>query len=169
MWHPHPARLADTFYGVAPDLPRHGALAEVPFRFETAVRELAALIKTRLSRPPLVIGTSLGGYTAAALSARHPDLVAGLVLSGCTFNPTGLWTPLLRLNAFAVQAAAFLLGEGMLRRTTAASLGRHLDPERVEQAIMRGPYAAAHVEALRALAETDLLQLLAGFPGPLLS
>jgi pimeloyl-ACP methyl ester carboxylesterase len=37
-----------------------------------------------------VAGLSLGGYLAIELAVRAPDRVAGLVLSGCSLNFTGV-------------------------------------------------------------------------------
>jgi pimeloyl-ACP methyl ester carboxylesterase len=37
----------------------------------------------------VVVGLSLGGYVAIAAAERRPDRVAGLVLAGCSAEPTG--------------------------------------------------------------------------------
>jgi pimeloyl-ACP methyl ester carboxylesterase len=90
MWLPQLRGLANDFHVIAPDLPGHGALAHVPFTFTTAVQSLSELIRQETRGQALVAGLSLGGYIAIELAQRHPDLVAGLVLSGCSFNFEGV-------------------------------------------------------------------------------
>jgi pimeloyl-ACP methyl ester carboxylesterase len=101
------------------DLPEHGSLAGVPFTLEGAADLAARVIEAAAGRDPaagrdaeesaaedgepappgatatqavpgvVVAGHSLGGYVAAALAVRRPDLVAGLVICSATIDPSG--------------------------------------------------------------------------------
>lgn len=85
------------------DLPEHGSLAGVPFTLEGAADLAAGAIEAAAggdagpsgatanhSVPGVVVaGHSLGGYVAAALAVRRPDLVAGLVICSATIDPSG--------------------------------------------------------------------------------
>lgn len=85
------------------DLPEHGSLAGVPFTLEGAADLAAGAIEAaaggdagpsgataNYSVPGVVVaGHSLGGYVAAALAVRRPDLVAGLVICSATIDPSG--------------------------------------------------------------------------------
>lgn len=67
---------------VALDARGHGrsGLPDEPFTIAALAHEAAAVLREVVGRPALVVGHSMGGLTAQALAAAHPDLVAGLVL-----------------------------------------------------------------------------------------
>lgn len=54
----------------------------VPFRLVDCAADAAAVIRTLNLGPVLVYGYSMGGAIAQFLARDHPDVVAGLVLSG---------------------------------------------------------------------------------------
>lgn len=89
IWEPHARELSDEFYVVAPDLPGHGALSHLPFDAPTIDGFLAYICDEMLSRPPLVVGYSLGGYVAMRYASDLPDHTSGLVLTGSTTNIVG--------------------------------------------------------------------------------
>ena len=73
---------------IAVDLPGFGEAPE-PERTLTMERHadlVAAYLRSADVAEPIVIGHSMGSQIAAELAARHPDLVAGLVLAGPTVN-----------------------------------------------------------------------------------
>jgi pimeloyl-ACP methyl ester carboxylesterase len=79
--------LADGFHVLALDLPGHGTLADVPFRLAEATDLVAAVIEALPAGRAVVVGSSLGGYVGMDLAARHPALVAGLVLVNASAEP----------------------------------------------------------------------------------
>jgi pimeloyl-ACP methyl ester carboxylesterase len=76
-------------YGVralAVDLPGHGERRGERFTLDGAVDAVAAGVEAVGGRA-VVVGLSLGGYTAIAHAARHPEQVAGLVAAACSTRP----------------------------------------------------------------------------------
>jgi pimeloyl-ACP methyl ester carboxylesterase len=90
MWLPQLFGLSDTYHVIAPDLCGHGALSHIPFTFAAAEQAIAELIDREAGGRALIAGLSLGGYVAIKLGENYPDLVAGLVLSGCSHNFRGV-------------------------------------------------------------------------------
>lgn len=81
-------RLRDRGRIVAVDLPGYGEAPE-PSRTLTMERTadlVAAFLRARAIGPVVVIGHSMGTQVAAELAARHPGLVAGIVLVAPTVN-----------------------------------------------------------------------------------
>lgn len=73
---------------IAVDLPGFGEAPE-PTRTLTMARHadlVAAYLRSADVADVVVIGHSMGSQIAAELAARHPDLVAGVVLAGPTVN-----------------------------------------------------------------------------------
>lgn len=87
MWRHQLDGLADAFRVVALDLPGHGTLADVPFRLADATELVAGVIEALPAGRAVVVGSSLGGYVGMDLAARHPTLVAGLVLVNASAEP----------------------------------------------------------------------------------
>ncbi len=99
MWQPQIPALEPEFRVIAPDLPGHGALREAPFSIDASVAWLAKLHHTEDFASAIWVGTSMGGFITMALARRHPEQVAGLVLSGCSMRMTGLTRWWLKLVA----------------------------------------------------------------------
>lgn len=89
IWEPHALELCDEFFIVTPDLPGHGALEHLPFDAATIDAFLAHISENVLSRPPLMVGYSLGGYVAMRYAADRPDRTAGLVITGSSTDIIG--------------------------------------------------------------------------------
>lgn len=76
--------------GIAPDLPGFGA-SPVPGDVigADAYADIVAGLLDSFDRPPVLVGHSFGGRVAVCLTAKHPELVGPLVLTG---------VPLIRLE-----------------------------------------------------------------------
>lgn len=73
---------------VALDLPGHGSRAGERFTLRAAMKAIDAAV-TALPSPPVLVGMSLGGYTALHYAARHHGRVSGVVLAGCSTEIKG--------------------------------------------------------------------------------
>ena len=71
---------------VAIDLPGHGERVAETFTLDGAVEAVRDGVDAVGGRA-LVVGLSLGGYTAIAHAARHPEQVVGLVAAACCSVP----------------------------------------------------------------------------------
>jgi len=109
MWRPVLAHLASTHRCAAVDLPGHGELADVPFTLDEAAERVAAharALALDTGRASVtIVGLSLGGYVAIETARRHPDLVAGLVLAGCSREPRRALAASMRLLAWTMAFA----------------------------------------------------------------
>lgn len=90
QWFPQLRRLSGRYRCVALDLPGHGTRAGEPFTIDGAVAAVTDAIDAEAAGGrALIVGLSLGGYVAIEVAAARPDLVAGLVLAGCSAEPIG--------------------------------------------------------------------------------
>jgi len=90
MWRPQVRALRAAGHAVtAVDLPGHGRRIDEEFTLDGAVATVDDATRRSGGRA-LVVGLSLGGYTAIAHAARHPDQVVGLVAAGCSTRPTSV-------------------------------------------------------------------------------
>lgn len=165
IWLPQLRGLAERYRVLAPDLPGHGALAHIPFTFASAVQSLATLIREEAQGRAVVAGLSLGGYVAIELAQTHPNLVAGLVLSGCSVNFDGVLGLYLK-----VVSALMTRGWLKLSRARAEQKTRRLFPPALadvaEQQLQAGLYPEALGPSLSEMARTDFIALIREYPGP---
>lgn len=80
-----PARYAGQIAGLLPEDFRFTILGyeETPpsdYTLDTIVQDMAAVVRSEIGKPDLVIGVSFGGFVAQRFAADHPDLVDRLVL-----------------------------------------------------------------------------------------
>lgn len=165
MWLPQRRGLSDTFHVIAPDLPGHGALADLPFTFSSAAQTLADVIRQETHGRALVAGLSLGGYVAMELARRSPELVAGLVLSGCSLNFEGILGSYLKFAATLMQRGWIKLS----RQKSEARVRRMFPPtltDVAEEQIRAGVYPAALGPSYLEMAHKDFSAVLAEYPGP---
>jgi pimeloyl-ACP methyl ester carboxylesterase len=165
MWLPQLRGLSDVYRVIAPDLPGHGALAHMPFTFAAAVQTLVELIQHEARSRALVAGLSLGGYVAIELAHRHPDLVRGLVLSGCSLNFDGVLGLYLKI-------VSGLMQRGWLKqsRSRAEEKTRQMFPTALadvaEAQLQAGVYPEVLGPSFSEMAGKDYTVLLAKYLGP---
>lgn len=82
------ARELESEYDVImPDARGHGK-SDVPdygYRYEDHANDIAGLITALELPPPILLGHSMGGMTAAVVASRKPNLLCGLILADPTF------------------------------------------------------------------------------------
>ncbi len=124
-WLPLMRELAGHARMLAPDLPGWGESDRFPgadYGADAQVEHLAAFLRAlpdivgREGPPDLLVGHSMGGQIAGLLAARHPELVAKLVL----MSASGV---LFEANAFGVDVQA---GENPFAVASRAQLHRFL-------------------------------------------
>ena len=165
MWLPQLRGLSDAFHVIAPDLPGHGALANSPFTFSSAAQTLADVIRQETNGRALVAGLSLGGYAAMELARRSPELVAGLVLSGCSLNFEGILGSYLTFAANLMQRGWIKLS----RQKSEARVRRMFPPmltDVAEEQIRAGVYPGTLGPSYMEMAHKDFSVALAEYPGP---
>jgi pimeloyl-ACP methyl ester carboxylesterase len=155
--------LADDHRVFAVDLPGFG-LSRAAGRRSTVSANLGAVVRTigsLASRPVILMGNSMGGLLSLALSATHPELVAGQVLVDPALSrPRGQRVsldPFLRqyLLLYLPSLAVWQLGL-IARRAGAEVIVRRVltdctvDLERIDPAVFE-----AHVEFERRRIEED--------------
>ncbi|MDQ6929858.1 MAG: alpha/beta hydrolase [Candidatus Eremiobacteraeota bacterium] len=87
-WQPHLAILRRDFRVATIDLPRHGTMYDVPFTKQQVNAQLRYVVEEILGAPPLLVGYSLGGYCITQFAGAFPALTNGLLLAGCSLDPT---------------------------------------------------------------------------------
>jgi pimeloyl-ACP methyl ester carboxylesterase len=165
MWLPQLSGLSDTYHVIAPDLPGHGALAATPFTFSAAAQTLADVIRQKARGRGLVAGLSLGGYVAMELARRSPELVSGLVLSGCSLNFDGFLGSYLKFASWVIGRSWIKLSkeksEERVRRMFPPALA-----DVAEEQLRAGVYPDALGPSYTEMANKDFSAVLAEYPGP---
>lgn len=98
-WAPVRRELEPDFNVVAPDLPGHGARCGEKFTLDGAIAAVLAAVGSVAPAPVILVGDSLGAYTAQAAAAQVPqEQLRGLVLGGASqdFSGPRLWPYLLK-------------------------------------------------------------------------
>jgi pimeloyl-ACP methyl ester carboxylesterase len=164
MWAAQLADLGADHRVIALDLPGHGDLADEPFTLDAAAARVAHLIREEAAGRAVVVGLSLGGYTAMHLAAREPALLRGLVLSGATAEPCG-W------RALPYRGLAWVMrtfdGRG-LDEVNRWFFRTRFPPAISEPIIAGGFWTAGGAAALDALVDQRFVPRLAAYPGPTL-
>jgi pimeloyl-ACP methyl ester carboxylesterase len=163
-WGPVMGALGEGFRLIAPDFPGFGESEKPPVNrfpygihaFSEAICDLYAALD--LSRAT-VVGHALGGAVALTLAARHPELVARLVLiDALCYPPRRDWARSIALVPFAGSLVfKQLLGQSGFRalyRDTMVSVPGALDPERVDAYYESFNTPAARGSALATLRAT---------------
>ena len=77
----------DDYDVIMPDARGHGksSVPDYGYRYEDLADDVVGLIETLRLSPPILIGHSMGGMTAAVVASRNPTLLRCLVLAEPTF------------------------------------------------------------------------------------
>lgn len=156
--------LARTHRVYAIDLPGHGECPIRKFDYDDALDMLGGFLQERVGRPALLAGISLGGCLAMELAPRHPDLVAGLALSGSTFDARGKVCHLVLTG----ESIVFPRWEKRLIRKLHRFANNSLPADAAEAIIEGGSWWHAAADAVKQLRGRDFPASLRRFDGPVL-
>lgn len=164
-WRAVVERLANTYRCVSLDLPGHGVLADRPFTLDAAADVVDAAIEGAGGGPAVLVGLSLGGYVAMAVAARTPARVRGLVLAGCTAEPSGSAAAAFRLFAWALGVAP----QRPLDALNTWLFRRRFPPEIAEPIVAGGYWSRGGAAAVRSLPRARFRERLLAYGGPILA
>jgi pimeloyl-ACP methyl ester carboxylesterase len=112
---------------VAVDLPGHGSRHLERFSLQRAFDLLDdAAAGFPVGIPVVVVGMSLGGYTALTYAATRPARLAGIVACACSSDPKGKPVALYRDVAAAVSSVATTGRRGLEYLRSSLRLGRSI-------------------------------------------
>lgn len=170
MWDAVCRNLDPRFRVVALELPGHGARRNEKFTLDGAVATVVEAARAVMPSPVVLVGDSLGGYTAmASASSLAREQLQGLVLGGCSANVMG-WASL----PFLVQAVTFkvliaLFGESRLIRQNRPMLVKlGMGEPDVQAVVDAGMSLGAFEQVVLALLGIDFRQMLAGIEQPVM-
>lgn len=165
MWMYQQRELEKEFLVVTIDLLGHGSQADEPFQLDQAIQNVITSITYVHKKRVLLVGLSLGGYVAIACAHRHPELIAGIVISGSCVIYQGWLALLARINGLLLSR---IYSEKMLIKMQEAALLSIYPGEYVKPLIEAGFHFKKSGEAFFALAGKDFRKELHTYPGPVL-
>jgi len=160
MWDAVRRNLDGRFRVIAPDLPGHGARRDEPFTLSGAVATVVQAARAVMPSPVVLVGDSLGGYTAMASASSVPrEQLKGLVIGGCSTNVTAA--------AFRILIALF--GESrLIRRNVPMLVRRGMSEPDVQAIIDAGLSLSVFEQVVHALRGIDFRKKLADIEQPVL-
>jgi len=170
MWDPVRRHLDARWRVLAPDLPGHAARRNEPFTLEAAVATIAAAAASAAPAPVVLVGDSLGGYTAMASAAALPrEQLKGLVLGGSSANMVGSALRSLLVRQMLVMSLGSLLGPKRLEKIVAKDMrGIGLSEADIAAQVGAGFNHRAFPQAVQALRGIDFRARLAAIEQPVL-
>jgi pimeloyl-ACP methyl ester carboxylesterase len=157
--------LQDSYRVISLDLPAHGVLADQSFDFDAAVDLLRDVIQLEAGGKALVVGISLGGHVATLFAARHPDQVAGLVLSGASGNMQGLTGWWMRTVG---RLLLRLFKEETMKRNLEKSLRQKWPAEVAQAQIADGLFPRGATQSFLLISKYNYRDLIRRVPAPVL-
>lgn len=165
MWLLQTEAMRGEFRTIAIDLPGHGSMAATPFTLEAAQQGVERVVREVAGGRALLVGLSLGGYVAISFAQQHPEMVFGMVLSGCSVDADGYFPLLLgKLHRQFLK----LWGKEWLPKTHERNVRQMLAPEEAERQIAAGFYFRSYGDAMLEIYERGFNARLRSYPGPVL-
>ncbi|MDX2056350.1 MAG: alpha/beta hydrolase [Gemmatimonadales bacterium] len=162
MWDPIVPSITPTHRVFTPDLPGHGYRRNEPYTVASAAAAVQELVGSLAPSQVVLVGDSLGSYTAMAAAPALGDRLAGAVLAGATANFRGLTA-----IAMGLRGALFrIFPKDRLQRILETRVAREFEagPAMVEDGLRPDAFG----EAVASLRGIDFRPLLAGIAAPVL-
>jgi pimeloyl-ACP methyl ester carboxylesterase len=137
------------------------------FTFEREVAELKAVIDGVANGPVVLLGGSFGGPVAAALAARHPELVSQLVLYGSFACGSQVAPPDVGRAIVELLRAHWGLGARMLTSFVLPNVAEEV-AQRYTRALLAATSGDTAARLLSLMYEMDVRELLPGIVAPTL-
>ena len=164
VWWPQVTALADRYRCIAVDQPGHGSRREQRFSLDVAVGNVLEAIEHEGGGRVVLVGLSLGGYTAMTVAARHPEKVRGLVIAGSTREPEGLSRLGFLLYAYGLRLAP----EPAVRAVALGWFRRRYGPAVANAITAGGHFAKGGSAAVERLIGGRFRDKLKAYGGPIL-
>jgi pimeloyl-ACP methyl ester carboxylesterase len=167
MWDPVRRSLDASHRVMAPDLPGHGAHRDGVYTLEQTRAMIAAAARSVAPAPVILVGDSLGGYSAMAAADAVPrEQLKGMVLAGSSSNFGWRQLPGHLSGVVMVRALVTLFDEEKLARR---ALGNFPFNESDTRALLAdGINLRAVPLAGRAILNVDFRAMLAAIDAPVL-
>ena len=144
MWRPQLDALAGELEVDAIDLPGHGERGEERFTFPRAVEVIVGAIPNGAAT--VLVGLSLGGYSAIATAAAHPELPAALVLTGSSVDYSRFGN---KVVAWTGEGFQRIWPKSMLRNAQESAFRKRY-PDYADELVEAGQWSRGYADALKA-------------------
>src|SRR5580698_6821532 len=165
-------RFLDPRYAIlTPDLPGHGTNRGLRYTIPGAIQIVATAAQSVYPAPVVLVGDSLGAYTAMASAARLPaQQLQGLVLGGSTFDFKGAAVFPAVFRGALLGVLSRLFGEQrLIEKLMPKALARFgLSDEDARHIIEAGMSVHAFGQAVQAIRRVDFLASLSAIQQPAL-
>jgi len=162
MWKLQAEALAGPFRVIVPDYHGHGALAHLPFRMDDVMEYIAGLVDREAGGSAVAVGLSLGGYLTMEFATRYPEKLRGIVLMGCTAEPTGIGAALYWLATCVMSTAPLPILAGLKAGMGRLLLGREMAP------LLNGSWFRGGAQGCRAVMWKSSIEKVRRYSGPIL-
>jgi pimeloyl-ACP methyl ester carboxylesterase len=164
VWHPQIEALAARYRCITVDLPGHGTRRGHRFTLEEAESSVTRAIDEAAGGRAVLVGLSLGGYTAMLVAGAHPERVRGLVIAGSTREPSGVSRAAFQLYGWFLR----LVPEPAVRTVAMAWFRRRYGPVLGTAITAGGHFASGGGRAVLHLARGRFKDRLRAYGGPIL-
>jgi 3-oxoadipate enol-lactonase len=172
MWFGQVPAFAQRYRVLTYDARGHGESTKAPgpYSFELLADDLHRLLEAEGVSSVAVVGLSLGGNTAQAFTAAHPEMVRALVLSDTTawYGPEGAANWEARRKDLEQNGLAGITDFQTTRWFTDAFRAAHPDVVQRFADWLRADDVASYMETQRALGAGDLREAIARITCPTL-
>jgi pimeloyl-ACP methyl ester carboxylesterase len=156
--------LADEFRVYALDLPGHGDCPSAEYDWDASRTYVTDFLRDVVQRPALLVGVSLGGCLGMTIAGDDTQRIAGLIVSGSTFDAQGKVCALVLRG----EAWTFRHHEPQLTRRFQTWVRGRLPSEFAEPIVSAGCHWESAARAVLSLTGRDFAASLSRYDGPTL-